>query len=170
MVEIFRSRDCVVFYKDDAYTVAVDDTLVSEGWVGGQGVQWVASSSEFTVTRSIGFFGGFLVWGSDEDGDRYTAVTQNQLYYRFATMLSGACLISTSTYEQHTWSSRQAGPLVPNTFAANQKLYLSLRGYWTPEDELSASGHPSAPAPLAGVVARLPKAQNGWSLGIQTVM
>jgi len=170
MAEILRSRDCIVFFKDDAYTVTVDDALVAQGWAGGQGVQWTASPDEFTVTFSYGLFGGFLVWGSDESADDYTATTRNQPHYRFATMLSGASLLSTSTYERYTWASRQAGPLVPLSFSPNQKLYLSLRGYWTPEDELTASGHVKAPAPLAGVVAQVPKAQNNWFLGIQTVM
>jgi len=171
MPEILRSRDCIVFFKDDAYTVAVDANLVQQGWPGGQGVQWVGSTSdEFLVTFSRGFFGGFLVWGSDEMGDDYTAITRQQPYYRFATMLSGAALISTSSYEYYTYASRVAGPLVPLTYLSDQKLYLSLRGLWTNEDELTASGDPAAPSPLAGIVAQIPKALNNYFLGIQTVM
>lgn len=171
MPEIFRTRDCIVFWKDDAYTVAVDDNLVQQGWPGGQGVQFVGSvGDEFLVTFSQGLFGGFLVWGSDEEGDDYTAMTRNQPHYRFATLLAGAALFATSSYERYTWASRQAGPLVSLTHTADQKLYLSLRGLWTNEDELTVSGDPDAPASLAGMVAQVPKELNDYYLGIQTVM
>jgi hypothetical protein len=171
MPEIFRTRDCVVFFKDDSTTVAVDDTLVQQGWPGGQGVQWVdPASDEFLVTFSQGIFGGFLMWGSDEAGDDHTAITRNQPHYRFATMLWGAALFATSTYERYTWASRQVGPLVALSYAPDQRLYLSLRGLWTSEDELTASGSPLAPAPLAGIVAQIPKALNDYYLGVQTVM
>jgi len=171
MPEIFRTRDCVVFFKDDSTTVAVDDALVAQGWPGGQGVQWVdPASDEFLVTFSQGLFGGFLMWGSNEVGDDHTAITRNQPHYRFATMLWGAALFATSTYERYTWASRQAGPLVPLSYAPDQRLYLSLRGLWTSEDELTASGSPLAPAPLAGIVAQIPKALNDYYLGVQTVM
>jgi hypothetical protein len=171
MPELFRTRDCVVYFKDDSTTVTVDDALAQQGWPGGQGVQWVdPASDDFIVTFSRGFFGGFLVWGSDEAGDDHTAITRNQPHYRFATMLWGAALFSTSTYERYTWASRQVGPLVPLSYSPDQRLYLSLRGLWTNEDELTLSGDPDAPSPLAGIVARIPKALNDYYLGVQTVM
>ena len=171
MPELFRTRDCIVYYLDDAYTVVVDSTLVQQGWAGGQGVQWAGTvADDFLVTFSRGFFGGFLVWGSDEDGDDFTAGTRNQPHYRFATMLSGAALFVTSSYERYTWASRQVGPLVPLVYQPDQKLYLSLRGLWTNEDELTASGDPAAPSPLAGMTAQIPKALNDYYLGVQTVM
>jgi len=171
MPETFQSRDCVIYFKDDTYTVVVDATMVQNGWPGGQGVQFAGSvNDEFLVTYSRGHFGGFLVWGSDEDGDRFTAITKNQPHYRFATMLGGAALMATSSYERYTWASRQAGPLVPLVYQPNQRLYLSLRGLWTNEDELTVSGDPEAPASLAGIVAQIPKESNNLFLGIQTVM
>lgn len=171
MPEIFHTRDCIVYFKDDAYTVVVDGAMVSAGWPGGQGVQFVgATGDDFLVTFSRGHFGGFLMWGSDEEGDDFTAMTRNQPHYRFATMLSGAALLATSSYERYTWASRQVGPLVPLTYGINDKLYLSLRGLWTNEDELTASGDPDAPASLAGITAQVPMEPNNWFLGIQTVM
>ena len=47
MPEIFRSRDCVVHLKDDAYTATVDAALVAGGWPGGQGVKWVDGSPKY---------------------------------------------------------------------------------------------------------------------------
>lgn len=170
MPEIFRSRDCVVFYKGDSQTVAVDQAMVDGGWPGGQGVQWVDSTSDDrVVSYSTGLYGGFLVWGSDEEGDRYTAVTRSQPHYRYATMFSGGCLIATSSYERYTYASRQAGPLVSLTYGIQDALYLSQRGLWTNEDELTLSGSPT-PAFFTGFVAQVPKGSNRLFLGIQTSM
>ncbi len=171
MAEIFRSRDCIVFEKDDSFTVAVDEAMVAAGWPGGQGVQWVGSAKdEFIVSFSRGQFGGFLVWGSDEEGDDFVASTRNQPHYRFATMFAGAVLLATSSFERYTYASRQVHPLVPLTYNVNDPLYLSLRGLWTKEDELAAIGDPDAPAPIAGYVAQMPKSLNNFYLGIQAAM
>ena len=171
MAEIIRSRDCVVYYYGDRQTVAVSAAMVTGGWAGGQGVQWADSiTDERLVTYSNGLYGGFLVWGSDEVGDRFTAMTRQQLVYRYATMFSGGCLISTTSYERFTYASRLAGPLVPLVYAPNDVLYLSLRGLWTKEDELTLSGNPAAPCFFTGFVAQVPKTSNSSFMGIQTSM
>lgn len=171
MPDILRSRDCTVFTYGDRQTVAVDQTMVTLGWPGGLGVQWVAASpgvDERIVTFSKGLYGGFLVWGSDETGDKFTAMTRQQPYWRYATMFSGGCLIATSSYERYTYASRLGGPLVPLVYAPNDVLYFSLRGLWTKEDELTLSGDPLAPCFFTGFVAQVPKASNQFFMGIQT--
>lgn len=169
MTEIVRGRDVILFYKGDAYTVTVDANLITSGWPGGLGVMWTQGVvDERTVTTSNGLFGGFLLWGSDEIGDKYTAITENQPIYRFATMLSGGSLMSTSTYEVYTYASRIAGPLVPIVYSPNDPLFFSLRGYWTNENEATLSGAPQAPDFFVGFVAQVPKANNNWYLGVQT--
>lgn len=174
MAELFRSRDCTVFFKDDAYTVTVDAALVSLGWPGGQGVQFVGSVGSAddlaVVSFSRGFFGGFLVWGSDEAGDDFTAMARNQPQYQFATMMSGSALIATSSYERFTIASRLVPPLVPLIYTVDEPLYLSLRGLWTNEDELTIIGDPSAPAVMAGFVTQRPREDNNFFLSIQTMM
>lgn len=172
MPEILRFRDCIVFFKGDTQTVAVSPAMVAGGWPGGQGVQWVASTSdERVVTYSEGLYGGFLIHGSDEVGDRFTAITRQQPVYKYATMFSGGCLISTSSYERYTYASRiGGGPLVPLTYQVQDILYLSKRGLWTKENELTLSGSPLAPAFFTGFVAQTPKASNQLFLGIQTSM
>jgi len=171
MSEVIRARDAVVWFKDDATTVVVDSAMVAAGWPGGQGVQWVESpNDEILVTFSDGHHGGFLVWGSDEEGDDFTAMTRSQPLYRFATMLYGSTLFSTSSYERYTLTSRLAGPLVPLTYTVNDTLFLSLRGLWTTEDELTISAAPSAPATPAGIVAQVPKSLNNLFLSVQTTM
>ncbi len=171
MPEIFRSRECLVYFKGDSQTVTVSQTMVDLGWAGGQGVQWAdTSSDDRVVSYSEGLYGGFLVWGSDETGDLFTSMTRSQPTYRYATMFSGGCLIATSTYERYTYASRIAGPLVPLTYQEQDILYLSRRGLWTIEDELTLSGDLRSPAFFAGFVSQAPKSTNNFFLGIQTSM
>lgn len=169
-IDLIRSRDCVVFCKGATHNVAVDANLIAGGWPGGQGVQWVSSTAdEPTVTYSAGLFGGFLIWGSDESADQYTAMTGWQVTYGHAVMMSGRSVISTSSYEKFTYESRiGGGPLVPLVYQPHQVLYFSLRGLWTYEDEMTLSGAPLAPAYHVGWVCQLPKAINEFFLGIQT--
>jgi hypothetical protein len=173
MTEILRTRDCIVFFKGDSTTVTVSSAMVTGGWAGGQGVQWVGvSQDDRVVTYSSGLYGGFLVWGSAEVGDRFTAMSDQQTTYRYATMFFGGNLISTTSYEKYTYASRISGPLVPLIYHSNDILYLSLRGLWTNEDELSQQipSNPLAPAFFVGFVAQIPKASNSYWLGIQTSM
>ncbi len=151
--------------------VTLSEAMIQGGWIGGQGVQWVDSDTDDRViTYSMGLYGGFLIWGSDEMADRYTAMTKNQLVYGTAVMMVGRALISTLAYEKYTYASRLAGPLVPLNYQSHDILYLSLRGLWTKEDELTLSGNPLAPAFFTGFVAQVPKASNQFQVGIQTSM
>jgi hypothetical protein len=59
---------------------------------------------------------------------------------------------------------------VPLVYGPNDVLYLSLRGLWTKEDELTLSGNPLAPCSDIGAVAQVPKPSNKHYLGIQTMM
>lgn len=171
MPEILRSRDCVLLVKGDIYAVTVSQAMVNGGWPGGQGVQWVdVTVDDRVVTYSSGRFGGFLLWGSDEPADRFTAMTRQSPTYAYGVMVSGASLISTSTYEKYTYASRiGAGPLVPLLYGSQDELYFSLRGLFTKEDELTISGDSRAPALPVGFVAQVPRASNGMFLGIQTI-
>lgn len=171
MPEIIRSRDCIVFFKGDSQPVIVSQDMINLGWAGGQGVQWVDSSNdERKVTFSTGLYGGFLVWGSDESADEYTSITKQQLAYRYAVMLSGGCLIATTSYERYTYASRiGGGPYVSLTYQANDILYLSNRGLWTKENEMNLID-PTTSAFFTGFVAQVPKSVNSNFLGIQTSM
>lgn len=172
MAEIFRSRDCIVHFKGDSMAVAVDQAMVIAGWPGGQGVRWTNSlTDERVVTFSEGQPGGFLLWGSNEPGDDYAAMTRSQTTYRYATYGFGGWLISTVSYERYTLASRVGGgPLVPLTYRANDRLYFSSRGLWTIEDEFTILGHPQAPAFVLGVVAQVPKAANNNYIGVWTLL
>jgi len=167
--EQFRTRDCVILYKGDAYPVTVDERMAIGGWSGGQGVQWVGSTKdEFLVTYSDGYYAGFLLWGSDESSDRYTAMTKNQPVYLFTTIGAGGWIIMTSSYERYTYASRQSGPLVPLVYNASDRLVFSLRGFWTKEDEWTLSGDPRAPNNyFIGFVMQAPTAATEQYLTIQ---
>ncbi len=141
-----QDRDVEVMFKGDAYTVALDSVLLTNGWQGGQGVQWVSSpKDEFRVTRSSGLYGGFLLWGSNESSDQYIALYQQQVAYGHGVLCAGGWLMATRTFERYTYASRQVGPLVLITYTVGARLRFSLRGYWTNEDEWTASGDPRAP-------------------------
>lgn len=172
MPEIFRTRDCILWSKRDLTTVVVSNDMVANGWAGGQGVQWFGVvGDERVVTYSEGHFGGYLVWGSDESADQYTAMTRQHLTYQYGVMAFGGSLMATTTYERYTYNSRlSGGPLIALTYTANVPLYLSLRGLWTLEDELSLVSSPLAPAPVAGFAAQIPKSVNSNFLGVQVMM
>lgn len=171
MPEILRTRDVVVLFKGDAYSVVIDDLMRQNGWAGGQGVRWIDSvKPEFKVSYSDGLYGGFMLWGSDEDSDKFTAMTGQQPRYGYGVMCSGGWLISTSTYERYTYMSRiMGGPLVPITYQVGERLVFSLRGLFTKEDEWTLSGDPRAPNEyyIANVV-QAPAPENNNYLMLQT--
>jgi hypothetical protein len=169
--DIFRDRDVIIFDKGKTFTVNLSQTMVAAGWKGGQGVQYtIPQYDEPYMTFSNGVACGFLLWGSNEAADQYTAMTENQPTYAFATMGAGSWLISTATYEMYTYESRTGpGPLVPLVYNASDRLLFSLRGLWTNEDEWTLSGDPRAPNTFyVGSVAQI--ALPAWNnyLTIQT--
>ena len=171
MTEILRTRDLVVLFKGDSYPVMIDDTMKANGWAGGQGVQWTdAPIDEFMVTYSGGIYGGFLLWGSNESSDQFTAITGQQVAYGYAILCAGGWLISTSIYERYTYASRHGlGPLVPNIYTVGERLVFSNRGLFTREDEWTASLDPRKPNTyyIANVV-EVPSADNNWFITVQT--
>jgi len=170
MPEIFRSRDCVVLVKGDAFPVTVSEAMARDGWLGGQGVKWdTPTRDEFVVTISDGICAGVIIWGSDETSDKYTSTTRSQAVYRFGTVAIGSWLILTTSYERYTYLSRMGpGPLVPIAYTENDRLFFSLRGRWTVEDEWALSLDPRAPNIFTGgYVAQAPSAANNHFMGIE---
>lgn len=146
MPEISRTRDVVVLVKGDAYAVTVSPAMAQSGWSGGQGVEWFDSGKdELAVTFSDGAGRGFMLWGSDEDSDKFTALTRQQPTYQFGVVGFGGWVLSTRNFERYTYASRLSPPLVPIVYTAQDKLVFSLRGLLTNEDEWTISGDPRAP-------------------------
>jgi hypothetical protein len=137
----------IILEKGDAFTVNIDDAMATRGWQGGMAVQYKASpNDDLLVTYSDGVVAGFLLWGSNEIPDGYTAMTGNQVAYKFAVIGTGAWLIATTAFEQYTYASRHGlGPLVPIDYHASDRLIVSLRGLWTKEDEWQITLDPRRP-------------------------
>ena len=172
--QLQRSSNCIVYFMGDNYTVTVSQDMVNGGWPGGQGVMWVDAPpgvDDRVVTYARGVYGGILLDGSDEAWNEYIATTGSQVCYRYATIVCGGSLVSTSTYEHYTYASRTSGgPLIPINYHIGDWLYFSLRGYFTNEDELTLSGDPMAPCFFTGMCAQIPKESNNFYLGVQTSM
>jgi len=147
MPDFNPTRDVVVLFKGDSYSVAVDSAMQAGGWIGGQGVKWIDSpKDEFLTTYSDGLYGGFMLWGSNESSDQYVATEEQQPKYGYGTFCAGGWLIQTRAFERFTYASRTGGgPLVPITYVLGERLVFSLRGLWTKEDEWTLSGDPRAP-------------------------
>lgn len=172
MPEFNPTRDVVVQFKGDSYTVSVDPAMRANGWLGGQGVRWVNSPrDEFLVTYSDGLYGGFMLWGSNESSDQFIAIEEQQPTYGYGTFCAGGWLMQCRAFERYTWASRQVGPLVPITYVVGQRLVFSLRGLFTNEDEWTLSGDPRAPNTyyIASVVdTPRPNARGEFYLTLQT--
>jgi hypothetical protein len=169
-LEVFRTRDCVVWVKAETVTVTVDAALIHNGWKGGSGVTFAPiTQDQILVTQSDGLGGGFLLWGSDESSDQFTGMTANQPYYGFAVLGMGAWLIGTTSFEKYTYASRHGvGPLIPITYNASDRLFFSLRGFWTKEDEWTLSGDPRAPNDnVVGFVSEIPSTVDSNYMTIQ---
>jgi hypothetical protein len=171
-MELPRSRDLIVLVTDLTVPVMVDDTMATYGWPGGQAITWVDSPIDnFVASYSDGTYGGFLLWGSDERADKYTAYSGNQPTHKFAVAATGTWMVSTSSYEKYTLQSRLTPPLVPNVYVVGTRLRFSLRGLWTPEDEWTISGDPRGENIfLVGSTVQAPNSTNNYFLMVQTAI
>lgn len=171
MSQFVRTRDCVILFRGDGYTVTPSPAMLAKGWIGGQWVQWWDSPrDEFAVTFSDGRYGGFLLWGSNEVSDQITGMTDSQITYAHALFCAGGWMVSVKAYEKYTWTSRQGpGPLVPIQYTVGERLLISLNGYLTNEDEWTLSGDPRAPNGLyIAYVIQEPSDINEHMLMVQT--
>ncbi len=173
MTELLRTRDLVLLFRGVTQPVELSQAMIQGGWAGGQGVMWAPSSRDgFFVTYADGSRGaGYLFWGSDEDSDQFLSSTDGQVLYGAAIMGSGSSVFSTRTFEHYTYASRLAGPLVSINYLASDKLYWSLRGLWTREDEWLLSGDPRAPnTNQVGWVVQAPSTLTNGFLTVQTTI
>ena len=172
-MELVRSRDVVTLVKGQTFPVGLSTPLLTSGWAGGQGVMWIDSPYDvWQVDFSDGTPNGFLLWGSNESADQFSAYTQNQPTYDFAVLCYGTWVITTSTFEKYTYASRIGGPpFVPIVYSPSDRLRFSLRGLFTNEDEWALSGDPRAPNRFfVGYVIEPPAAYNNNYLMLQTTM
>jgi len=169
-MEALRDRDVIISFKGVTITVDVTEQDARNGWLGGQGFQWAATTEDrLLATKTDGIPAGFALWGSDESSDEFTANTRNQPVYRFVVLGASGWIISTVAYEKYTYASRTGGgPLVPLTYNPSDRLVFSLRGLWTVEDEWTLSGDPRGPNEhYSGSVTQKPTVERNWHLGVQ---
>ncbi len=174
-MELIRDRDVVTLVKGQTFPVGLSTRLLSLGWAGGQGVMWLDSPYDiFQVDFSDGTPNGFLLWGSNESADQYSAYTQNQPTYNFSVLCYGTWVITTSTYEKYTYLSRVGGgPLIPISYNPGDRLLFSLRGLYTNENEWALETPPDPRAPnrfYTGYVIETPGPNNNNYLTLQTTM
>lgn len=131
------ARDLVVFYKGDTITAQVADSLAASGWQGGQFGRWIFDPSGFpTLAMADGRYCGFYLFGSSEAGDQYTAMTDQNTYYKYVVLGFGGNVFYTKTFEQYGYLARNGlGPMVPLVYAPQQVLYISENGKITNENE-----------------------------------
>lgn len=183
------NRDLVILHKGDTITVAIYQGVapggvvnLEDGWSGGQFVRWVdAGTGDLTVTLANGVYCGFMPFGSDELGDKYTTLTDSDQTYEKVVMYFGGNVVYTRTFETETYQSRHGlAPATPLVYHANQALYVSENGKATTEDESNPAVNPggnfpdgspiTVPFVFFGVCAVPPfLAPNGsYYMGIQT--
>lgn len=168
-----RNRDCIILVKDATFPVAISSSLLEAGWTGGTGVQWTGVNTgtrHFEVSLGYGNASGFLLSGSAESGDQFTSMTGTVVNYRVSAMGAGGTVLSTLSFESFTLASRLALGAVPLSYTENTPLFMSVRGRWTTEDELSILGDPLAPAPQLGWVTQVPSALTNYFLGVRTTL
>jgi len=172
MPDFPRNRDCHALFRGDSFPSLIDNNLVNGGWSGGSGVEWTTPfKDEPVVTRTDGYACGFILFGSSESSDQYTASTHQSLTYRYSEICSGGWLISTLSYEKYTYASRLIPPLVLINYLPTDRLVFSLRGLWTKEDEWTLSGDPRAPNQYyAGGVVQTPTQATSFYLTLQSYL
>lgn len=158
------TRDLVFLYKGDNITVKTNPALTASGWDGGQFVRWYADGTgELTIALANGVFCGFLPFGSDEDSDQFTALTESDVTYKKAVLYFGGNIYYTRTYETETYKSRHAiDPYTPLVYTANQILYVSENGKLTNEDESDPAVNPGGLFPDGDPIV-LPFNPVGWT-------
>lgn len=131
------ARDLVLMVKGDSFTVQVADELAQTGWAGGQFVKYTTPVGGFpTVNQADGRYCGFFIFGSDEQADQFTSMTQQNTLYNYAVLQFGGNVFYTRTFEELGYLARNGlGPAVPLVYTPNQFLYISENGKITNENE-----------------------------------
>lgn len=133
----YMNRDLVLLYKGDSITSRISSDLTDSGWSGGQFARWVSDGSgQPCLGMSDGRFCGFMPFGSAETGDRWTSTADQNTTYGYAVLYFGGCFFYTRIYETYGYMARNSlGPMVPLTYTAQAKLYISENGKITTENE-----------------------------------
>lgn len=148
------NRDCVILHKGDSITPDLDDDLVTAGWRGGSFVKWAdGGTGSPYVSRADGTYFGILPYGSNETGDGYTSMAEQNTHYKYGMVLFGGNFFYTRTYEKYGYLARHGlGPETPLTYRPQQLLYISENGLITCENESDLTTFPAHDFPTGGAV------------------
>ena len=180
-LENYLNRDLALLRKGDAISVKLHPNLIARGWTGGTFVRWVDDGTgDHAVDLANGLAAGYIPFGSDETGDRYTSIAGQNQRYGYATMCFGGAFFYTKIYERETYQSRNGGPTAYLTYQANQPMYVSENGILTCEDESDPAVNPGGLFPDGnpiyvrfnpiGVCVVTPSTNTNNYIGIQTMM
>lgn len=144
-LSVVLNRDLVLLHKGDTLPVSIDSDMAASGWSGGQFVRWVdAGTGMPTVTVANGTYCGFMMFGSDEEGDQWTSFVASQVTYKSAILTFGGNVFYTRTYEVEGYMYRHGlGPSAPLVYEPNQVLYISENGKITNENESNTALFPA---------------------------
>jgi hypothetical protein len=179
--------DVELMFTGDRFPVIVGPDLISTGWRGGQFVQYVAASRDFTVEASDGNAAcGFLLFPSEYYGalqpgsfstgaDPLVGSNQNWLSSQPAngvggqnvvTLVEGGTRAFFKVYETtalDAFGARAGGPI---TYTLNEQLKISERGILCNDSDPNLAAAGVTTPQVVGIVSALPSARNGNRLGI----
>jgi hypothetical protein len=177
-------RDYVVLKKGDTVTCVADENLISSGWRGGVFLSFadaaiVDGKAVPVVTLSDGINAGPLaMWGSDEPEDTQISYTGQYKRYRYVQCSYGNQIFMTRNFETVSYFDRTGlstitdkygndFPVIDATsfsleYKAGQTLYVSERGFLTPEKICESSLQ-------WGIVFAVPGLNNSNFLGVANV-
>ena len=128
----------MILKKGTTFTVKLSSALAKRGWAGGTFVRQIIdlTSLDTCVDIADGRYCGFFVFGSNESGDQYTSMTQNNVTYGYAVMFWSGNIVYTKTYETMGYMGRNSlGPPTTLVYLPGQPLYVSQNGLITNENE-----------------------------------
>lgn len=175
------ARDLVLMVKGDSMTVQVAQSLVDSGWDGGMFAKYTFPVGGFpTIEKADGRYCGFFIFGSNEQADQFTAMTQQNTTYSYVVLQFGGNVAYTRTFEEYGYLARHGlGPNVPLVYTPNQLLYISENGQVTNENESDLGVYPPHNFPDGTPVPNLsfiafglcfcpPQTVTNFYIGIQT--
>jgi len=164
-----QNIDVQVFLKGETPTVTVSGSLIANGWLGGQFVDFVASapgSSPLirTVDVSDGTqIAGFLLRASEnKPNSEYNYTSYQPSVTRAVTIISDGGFYLFRSYERFEFPNRTSG--TPLIYTLGAKLSVSERGLLTTPADASAAG--IATPLIVGPTWAIPNSDNELRLGI----
>jgi hypothetical protein len=133
----YNNRDLAILHKGDTIAATITDEMSASGWSGGQFGRWVDNGSgQPCLAIADGRYCGFFAFGSNELGDEWTAITNQNTTYDYVVLFFGGNVFYTRTYERYGYLARNGlGPMTPLVYTPQDALFISENGKITTENE-----------------------------------